>query len=259
MNTSWLLLVCVLGFVQKTDCFESCPKWMCKLKQVDNYWVCKCPWFCGINCRRSEVDSVNLCDGFCLGYDNSTDRVVSGFCPFSYQQSEYFKYSNSDTIAYEDLNEVMCGQLNREGLFCSNVKLVTGSLCSQRMLTNVLNANLSLTGFYTWPCNSMVPLTFFYLLVIVFNFSATKPPLTAYIFYCQLFTQIPDTIPFIKNLFKHNTNQSWFLYVTWTVCDIWNLDVLRYVIPPFCLDENLGAIELICYRCFWSSFVCYTP
>ena len=91
----------------------------------------------------------------------------------------------------------------------------------------------------------LVPLTFFYLLVIVFNFSATKPPLTAYIFYCQLFTQIPDTIPFIKNLFKHNTNQSWFLYVTWTVCDIWNLDVLRYVIPPFCLDENLGAIESV--------------
>ena len=243
MHIGWLFLVSVLGYVQKTNCFQLCPKWMCRLEQVDNYWMCKCPLYCGINCGGSEIDHVDLCDGYCLGYDNSTGQVVSGYCPYSYQQSEYSKYLNSDTVTYEDLNNVMCGPLDREGLFCSRCKASYGIPVFSKDTDKCVECKSN--HWLLYLTLQLLPLTLFYLLVIVFNFSATRPPITAYIFYCQLFTQIPDAIPFIKNLFKQNTNQNWFLYVTWTVCDVWNLDVLRYVIPPFCLDENLGATESV--------------
>ena len=171
--------------------------------------------------------------------DNSTDHMVFGFCPYAYQQSEYFKQLNSSMITYSNLNEAMCGPLNREGLFCSRCKAGYGIPVYSKDVDECVKCGSKLS-WLSYFALQLIPLTLFYFLVIIFNFSATRPPITAYIFYCQLFTQIPDII------LKHH------LKITPTQPLAHNLDSMAgefecatTQLPAFCLDENLGAIEAV--------------
>ena len=97
---------------------------------------------------------------------------------------------------------------------------------------------------FAWPLYLtlvLLPITMFYLIVIVFNFSATHPPITAFVFYCQLFTLFMSD-SHVRYPFEVNINHI-FLYTTLTICDVWNLNMLRYTIPSFCLNEHLTNID----------------
>ena len=80
--------------------------------------------------------------------------------------------------------------------------------------------------------------------MIIFNFSATQPPVTAYTFYCQLFAQVIYNINAVRHRFDSEANKT-LQTLTWTVSEIWNLDMFRYVVPGFCLDERLTNIDAI--------------
>ena len=134
--------------------------------------------------------------------------------------------------------EVMCGTLNRQGTLCSKCK--PGYGIPALSVTN--NQCVKCTSRYSWLLYialELVPLTLFYALVIIFNFSATQPPLTAFIFYCQLFPQMFNNLFYIKNLFQVRTNHV-YLYFSWTVTGLWNLNLLQYIIPGMCLSEQFN-------------------
>lgn len=48
----------------------------------------------------------------------------------------------------------------------------------------------------------------------------------------------------MKGLFEKYTNK-YFYYITLSVCDIWNLDILRFVIPGFCLSEHYTTTSVL--------------
>ena len=214
----------------------------------------------------SEIDGQFTCDGensckleetFCLSYDNISQLLLAARCPYSYYQQDYLRNLNS-SVTPDELNEMMCGPLNRQGLFCSKCKPGYGI----PVFSKVVDECVKCDSRFAWPLYLalvLIPITVFYIVVIIFNFSATRPPITAYIFYCQLFGQIvsPHNIHFLRHSFEANSNHA-FLYLTWTVCDIWNLDILRYVIPGFCLSEgftNIGALFLELVTAFYPPFL----
>ena len=112
--------------------------------------------------------------------------------------------------------------------------------CFQKLRITGLNVYLKCSYWLLYLALELLPLTLFYALVLVFNFSATRPPLTAFIFYCQLFPLMYDKLYYIKHLFRIRTNHT-FLYWTWTVTDLWNLNFLRYhIIPSFCVSDHFN-------------------
>lgn len=55
---------------------------------------------------------------------------------------------------------------------------------------------------FAWPLYLalvLIPITLFYILVIIFNLSATHPPIAAYILYCQLFAQTVSNFRFMRH------------------------------------------------------------
>jgi hypothetical protein len=48
-----------------------------------------------------------------------TNVISSGHCPFAYEQNTYLA---NLTVCYDELAELMCGTLNREGILCSKCK-----------------------------------------------------------------------------------------------------------------------------------------
>ena len=184
--------------------------------------------------------------------DNSTLSVAQ--CPYSYYQLDYIRNLNS-SVTQDEFNEMMCGPLNRQGLFCSKCKPGYGI----PVFSKVVDECVKCDSRFAWPLYLalvLLPITKFYIVVIIFNFSATRPPITAYIFYCQFFSQIVSqyNTHLIRHLFEVNTNRA-FLYLTWTVCDIWNLNILRYIIPAFCLSEEFSRLDAL----FLESLTAFYP
>ena len=79
----------------------------------------------------------------------------------------------------------------------------------------------------------------FYIIVSMFNIRAASPPFSAYVLFCQLFASL-DRIyfPSSANIDIHDASQA-LLLLAHTLSGGWNLDIGRYIIPPFCVSENL--------------------
>ena len=190
----------------------------------------------------AEEVSLQINPAYCVTYETDTQQLISGFCSYSYYQIEYSKNMTS-SVTKDQVNEVMCGQLKRKGRLCSRCISGYGIAVFSKTTDECVRCD----NKYAWPLYLalvLLPITLFYFLVIIFNFSATQPPVTAYTFYCQLFVQVIYNINALRHHFDSETNKT-LQTLTWTVSEIWNLDMFRYVIPGFCLDETLINIDAI--------------
>ena len=193
---------------------EQCPFWM---MYNDSIHQCHCTYHDQrfFTCHGKFIE---LKESYCVfSMDNSTLSVAR--CPYSYYQQDYLRNINL-SVTPDEFNKMMCGPLNRQGLFCSKCKSGYGI----PVFSKVVDECVKCDSRFAWPLYLalvLIPITLFYIVVIIFNFSATHPPITAYIFYCQFFSQIvsPYNMSFIRHLFEAHTNHA-FLYLTWTVCDM---------------------------------------
>ena len=189
-----------------------------------------------------EEVSLQINPAYCVTYETDTQQLIGRFCPYSYHQIEYSKNMTS-SVTKDQVNEVMCGQLKRKGRLCSRCIPGYGIAVYSKPTDECVRCD----NKYAWPLYLtlvLLPITLFYFLVIIFNFSATQPPVTAYTFYCQLFVQVIYNIYAIRHHFETEANKT-VINLTWTVSGIWNLDMFRFVIPGFCLDERLININAI--------------
>lgn len=172
------------------------------------------------HCQFSCNNTLILNNGYCIGFDNVTKMILMGSCPYS----SYYQFQNISTIKSPITQMKLCVDFwIDKTFFVANVSLVMGFQGCRWMCTMWLYL--------------VLPITLFYVTVIIFNFSATHPPVNAYIFYCQLFTQVIYNVRFITNRI--------FLHLTMTVNDVRKLDMLRYVIPSFCLSERLSNTDVL--------------
>ena len=189
-----------------------------------------------------EEVSLQINPTYCVTYDNNTQQLIAGYCPYSYYQIEYSKNMTS-LVTKDQVNEVMCGPLKRKGRFCSRCISGYGIAVFSKTTDECVRCD----NKYAWPLYLalvLLPITLFYFLVIIFNFSATQPPVTAYTFHCQLFVEVIYNIYTIRHHFETEANKT-FTSLTWTISEIWNLNMFRYVAPGFCLDERFTNIDAI--------------
>ena len=227
----------VFQIVHSQNESSPCPVWM-----IFESNQCTCRYRNRLFCMNHSL--VIKETPYCVSYDSEFRQLVTGYCPYSYHQIDYMKHLNS-TVSYDQFNEVVCGPLKRRGRLCS--RCVPGY--GIPVFSKATDECVSCDSKYSWPLYLalvLLPITLLYFLVIVFNFSATRPPITAYMFYCQLFIQVVYNISYVKHYFDMNTTKV-FQNITWTVTAVWNLDMLRNIIPSFCLKEsftNIDAIQL---------------
>ena len=90
----------------------------------------------------------------------------------------------------------------------------------------------------------LVPLTVFYLMVILLNIHVTSPPFTAFVYFCQFFTLFfKESVYFNVGVIRYSSKI--FLYIISTLISIWNLDIFRSVVPPFCVSSKLTDVDVV--------------
>ena len=72
--------------------------------------------------------------------------------------------------------------------------------------------------------------------------------MNSYIFVCQLAVSTLNDEPSVANLFASATSFTFILRVFFTIYGIWNLDFFRYLIPPFCVSDQISPLHVVALK-----------
>ena len=206
----------------------------------------------GLKCEPYKGVLLEL--GHCMTYNESTDTVALEKCP-------YFEVGGHEilTVLYNivtslnikipenlsELNDFMCGPLNRTGFLCKDC--IDGFGVSYTSLDyQCCNCSNVWYGIPLYLMIEFLPATILFLIILISNIHVTSAPLTCFVMCVQLFTvdiasdrshPLQLIIPVIKYRRAFNIVLGFF--------GIWNLDYFRYISPPFCISSSLKLRHFI--------------
>ena len=182
----------------------------------------------------------NLLDyNYCMTYDEKTSAISVSYCTYctyDHNISEPGFINLPSNIS--ELNDYMCGQMNRKGILCSECIDGYGpSVTSIKFRCS--DCSNAWYGVPLYLLLELVPVTLFYLIVLLFQFDLTSAPMTSFIFYSNI-------VIVAINLNTVNQDQSEVIATVFALFySIWSLDFFRYAIPPFCISSNLKIIHVL--------------
>ena len=147
-----------------------------------------------------------------------------------------------------ELNDYMCGPMNRKGLLCKDCIDGFGpSVTSLRYKCS--NCTGAWYGIPLYLAVELIPITLFYLIILIFKVNLISPPMVLFILLNQL---IMYQLIFLRMKMRklemlvsqgmHSNGpllRSLFLF-----CGIWSLDFIHYIVPPFCVSNKLQLIHV---------------
>ena len=203
-----------------------------------------------IKCRNKEV---LLRLGYCATYEKGEGVYISKCQPYYQLKGHTVSISEPGYIELpyniSELNDYMCGPMNREGFLCKDCidgygPSITsvGYQCS--------NCTDAWYGVPLFLIVKFVPMTLFYFIILVFKVHLTSSPMTFYIIYSQLvlFEVLVGQKEPIEQLVAHCESDLFFKFIV-LFYGVWNLDFARYILPPFCVSSRLKPthIEILDY------------
>ena len=205
-----------------------------------------CPWFTwdsDVMCMDSR--GVFLSIGHCLTYE-SGKGVYEFKCPYflleGHQVSEYEPGYISLSNNISELNDYICEPMNRKGFLCE--ECIDGFSVSMTSLGHrCSNCTDAWYGIPLYLVTELVPVTAFYLLLLVFQIHLTSAPMTSFILYCQsvMYVIAIDRPPPLERVIPQlQRDKSFLLNLNLFLYGPWNLDILRYILPPFCVASGLN-------------------
>ena len=230
------------------------------------------PWLTGSDCHCAHsLDGVIHCypsrdvfimSQYCMSIDhNYSGEEVVGRCLYTFLR---FNDPNMTNIGLyykvpsdiRELEDALCGRLNRRGLLCSKCKDGFGYPMYPNLGKCVdCPPNLYARNWTLYFFISYGPLTLFLMLVIFLRINAASPPLNAFVFISQIITQPPFTRGFIDALNESFLSErgKMFMRFLFSLYGIWNLDFFITMIPPFCLplDKIADIVSLTSLVAFY--------
>ena len=246
MLVSWFSWWCigtvtaVAVVVGVTASNTSCPTWF----YYDNSTQqCKCgAW---LTCTRGS--QVEIEDGLCATYAGEGSRYFIGGCPFRHT------INNTDSVHSEMprdpalLDDFMCGHYNRKGLLCG--RCIAGYGPKGHVL-DLTCANCS--GFpehyavTLYLVLQFIPVTVFFICVIIFNINITTGPLFGYIVFSQMFLILLKRKLYLYEYIHTHVSMHLqvMLKISVAIYQILSLDYVLPVIPPFCVSQRLSELHI---------------
>ena len=226
----------------------NCPPWFYFDWETQS---CQCLTYYAARCFDNKA---YLLTGFCATLDTDTETLSLAECPYhgftitKYGQHWYTHLPDN----VSELNDYMCGPLNRKGRVCSECKDGYG-LAVTSVGFQYLECSKCTGVWYGVPLFlllEMFPLTVLYLVILLFQINITSGSITCFIFYSQLVVIASDHVfggddPKVSDIiFAASEHSKWFFMIIMTIYDVWNLRFFRNMLPSFCISSGLKPIHI---------------
>ena len=219
---------------------NQCPPWTYYNASIQR---CKCysdEKDRGVSIVTCNEQESSLGYNFCMTYDEESGTSTVSYCPYFTLQGH--NISGPRLIHLPDniskLNEYMCGPMNRKGFLCS--ECIDGYGPSVTSLKFQCSTCSSVWyGVLIYLLIEVVPVTIFYITVLLFQLNLTTAPMIGFIFNCNYIILLTNTHPIVSNEARTYRKVIALLYGTWS------LDFFRLVVPPFCISSLLRVRHII--------------
>ena len=144
----------------------------------------------------------------------------------------------------DNISDYMCGSMNRKGFLCKDCidgfgPSVTsfGYKCS--------NCTDAWYGIPLYLAVELIPVTLFYLIIVIFKVHLTSAPMVLFIIYHQLIMyELVFEKANILGRLVYQGNCSPLTNCVLVFYGIWTLDFIRFVVPAFCINSKLQLIHV---------------
>ena len=234
---------------------EECPTWFRPVRSSSGVLVsCEC----GNNLKGivrcvHETNLTELLSPYCMTTSvtitssnssvNSSCPLV-GICPYNYHGADIRHRYASVPANISKLNEHMCSVLNRTGLLCAHCKDGLGPAVLSYEL-QCLECKDSPYGWMLFAFLAFFPVTVLFLLMVVFQVHGTSPSLSIIVFGSQILTCSVQIDIYYDYAGKSLTLFRVLKLIGLTIAGFWNLDFFRYVIPRFCVSNELTTLHVV--------------
>ena len=225
---------------------ELCPPWM---TQRDGGCICR---YASRSAPAVICDSQTLTTfvvaGTCMTHYIDNTSIVICECPYIPVNDKTYvnRYLRALPENESELNDVICGPFNRQGLLCRSCRpgygisvYSFGSPCAK-----CFNRGL---GIFAYVTLELVPATLLYVVVLFFRIRATAAPLAGLVLFSHILINLTrGRIALFTSLtFATNSFIQVLIQMLLVLCGLWNLDFFRYTVPPFCVAENIENVHAV--------------
>ena len=195
--------------------------------------------------NRRSVSSIQ--HGFWIGYEGPPVEynLLVGYCPNNY----CFKQNDLTTSLYHKLplrasmlDEKVCGRANRKNITCCKCK-EGYSVYFHSENFDCGPENLCNLGSLYYLVSEILPLSAFFVIILLFNIKFTSGELNGFIFFAQVSDMISDFGQ--KNIyFKHPSAKTLYKLVY----KAFNFDFFSVDDLSFCLFKSARTIDIIVFK-----------
>ena len=222
----------------------SCPTW---LYYSNTSHACECGVsFISIICHQDTME-VEVWAAYCVTFSGEDGTFYAGYCPYSYYNSNQSNglYSVLPTDP-DQLNDKMCGPYNRKGLLCGECidGYGPGVYTLDRKCVDCSKFSMG-SAICLYLLVEFVPILLFFLCVTIFRLDLTSGPMLGYVIFCQIISYGFESIPVKEYDSIVHSRVPFLASVLLSITEFWNLNILKTVIPPFCISDRLTEMHVI--------------
>ena len=222
----------------------TCPTWHRPLFQENSTSkTCECG-----NSLSGVVDCnvnnhVYLLACYCMTQSELVNNTIVGNCLYTCTWKYKTRLSN-DTSA---LDNDTCQPLKRTGQLCGEcIPGYAPPIYSYNI--ECVECTVSANNWLKYIAVAFLPLTLFYLIIVMLRFSVSMPVLKCFILVSQMMT-MPGHLRYLytlqKNYIRGHKVESKVVDIGLSLFSFWNLDFLRGVYDPFCIHPNIQSLATL--------------
>ena len=237
--------------IQNLSNHTECPMWYNYSSATDD---CQCSQFASLN-KCDNYKHVSVHPDLILTYNSHKELIL--LIKIRHQYLGGYNLTETGYVLLPDeiseLNSYMCGPLNRKGYLCGECKSGYGP---GPFLTSCTNecylCQVTWYEIILYLVLEFIPITVFYLLILIFQIRLTSAPMTCFIMYSQLIVLafykecVSQWAPSFFSKIKYSHSGTLRMGTkSLTVYGVFNLNFFHYTLPQFCISSKLRPNHVV--------------
>ena len=237
---AWLVCLYVIGIVAVSAKGKICPVWF-DYNSTHDICLCSRSYEGYITCIQEENITI-LHLGMAIGY-NETDDIEAWVAYIPYVFPNKLVNSKLEIVLNYTTNESrehLCTSINRktshQDIFCGKCKDKYGPALYSY---GIQCAKCKWSALPKYLTLQILPISVLYAAVLIFKIDLTRPNIFHYVIFCNVVATVFRYSTHVTMSYFYSPNPLPVLTkIALTMSGVWSLDFFRFVVPPFCFNED---------------------